>query len=87
MISDIIGKGFTVFGKAVCFAAETGDAAKAKLSVQSSSVIRMLVMAALYIVILKSGKCDPLAAILPLVFVQISISVTEFFRKEAAKSK
>lgn len=65
--------------------AQGGDPAKAKMAVQGSSVLRLLVLAAVYIVVLKAKFCDPIAAILPLVFVQISISVTEFFRKDGDK--
>lgn len=63
----------------------TGEAAKATLAVRSSSTIRMLALAAIYIVILKSGVCDPLAAVLPLIFVRISITMLEFFRKDGEK--
>lgn len=65
--------------------AEGGDPAKAKAAVQGSSVLRLLVLAGLYILVLKSTPLDPLAAILPLVFVQISIYLTEFFRREGEK--
>ena len=65
--------------------AEGGDPGKAKAAVQGSSVLRMLILAAVYIVVLKTTTLDPLAAILPLVFVQISIYLTEFFRKDGEK--
>jgi hypothetical protein len=68
-------------------AEKTGEASKAKLSVQSSSVIRMLVLAVAYIAILKAGLCEPIAAILPLVFVQISITLMEYFRKDGGEQK
>lgn len=65
--------------------AEGGDPAKAKAAVQGSSVLRLLILLAIYIVVLKSTSLDPLAAVLPLVFVQIIIYLTEFFRKEGEK--
>lgn len=61
-------------------------AAKAKLLIQASSIVRLIVMAALYIVILKAKICDPLASILPLLFIRVGITVTEFFRKEGKKA-
>lgn len=66
-------------------AAETGDAAKATLSVRASAVWRLLAMAVILILVLRTGVCDPLAAVLPLIFIQISISLMEFFRKDGEK--
>lgn len=65
--------------------AEGGDPGKAKAAVQGSSVLRLIVLAAVYIVVLKTTTLDPLAAVLPLVFVQLSIYITEFFRKDGEK--
>ena len=62
-------------------AQETGDAKKAQLTLQGGTLVRLLVVAGLYIVILRTGVCDVLSSILPLVFVQFSITLTEFFRK------
>lgn len=64
-------------------AEKTGDAQKATLSIRASSTIRMLVLFAVYAVILAAGICDALAAILPLFFVQVSLNVTEYFRKDS----
>ena len=58
--------------------AEGGDPIKARAAVQGSSVLRLLV--------LRFTAFDPLAAVLPLVFVQISISLMEFFRKDGEKN-
>lgn len=66
-------------------AANTGDAKKAQLALQSGTILRMLVLAGLYILILKSGKCDPIATVLPLLLVQMSLRLTEFFRKDGEK--
>ncbi len=60
----------------------TGEAVKARVSVQVMALVRLLLLAVLYILILKSGACDPIAAILPLLFLQLSIVLTEFFRKD-----
>ena len=66
--------------------AEGGDPIKARAAVQGSSVLRLLVLAAAYILVLRFTAFDPLAAVLPLVFVQISISLMEFFRKDGEKN-
>lgn len=66
-------------------AAQTGNAAKASSVVQGSTVVRMLILALIYILILKNDICDPLAAILPLLFVRISIVLTEFFLRMVKK--
>jgi len=63
-------------------AVETGNAAKAQAEIRGGTMGRLLVVFLLLFVILKSGYCDPIAAVLPLVFVQLSIRVTEFFRKD-----
>ncbi|MGM9521511.1 MAG: ATP synthase subunit I [Oscillospiraceae bacterium] len=68
-------------------AESTGETGKAKLSVQSSSVIRLLILAVIYIIVLKAGMCDPVASILPLLFVQLSITILEFFRRDGGKQK
>ena len=60
----------------------TGEAVKARVSVEVMALVRLLLLAVLYILILKSGACDPIAAILPLLFLQLSIVLTEFFRKD-----
>lgn len=65
--------------------AEDGDPGKAKAAVQGSSVLRLLILAAVYIVILKATPLDPLASILPLVFVQVSIYLYEFLRRDGEK--
>ena len=72
--------------KAVDRAAEHGeDAAKAKLSIQRDSIVRKIVLLVLYVLLLKSGSCDLLATILPLVFVQLGVYITGLFRKGGAK--
>lgn len=60
--------------------AQRGEAAKAALAVQSSSVYRFLGMAVILILAFRAGVCDPLAALLPLLFVQVVIQIAEFFR-------
>lgn len=62
-------------------------AARARLAIQGGSVVRLLVLAGVYILILSTDVCDPLAAILPLLFVQPCLMVLEYFRKDGEKTK
>lgn len=73
--------------RAVDKAENTGEAAKAKLAVQSSSTVRLLVLAIIYVIVLKTKICDPVAAILPLIFLRVSITLIEFFRRDGEKKK
>jgi len=73
--------------RAIDQATTTGEAAKAKLSVQSSAGIRLLVIAVVLFVAFHAEVCDPVAALLPLLFMQVSMNVIEFFRKDGEKSK
>ncbi len=65
--------------------AEGGDPAKAKAAVQGSSVVRLVALLAIYILVLKTTHLDPLASVLPLVFVQLSLYGIEFFRRDGEK--
>lgn len=60
-------------------------AAKATLSVQRNSLMRKFALIAIYILLLRSKCLAPLPLILPLVFVQASIYILEFFRKDGGK--
>lgn len=62
--------------------AQAGDPVKARAQVQGSSVLRLFALAVIYIITLRTGIFDPIAAVLPLVFLQVSISLVEFFRKD-----
>ena len=63
-------------------ATETGDAAKAKREIRSAFSARLLVLFLLYFLILKTGRLDAVAALLPMLFAQLSLRVIEFFRKD-----
>ena len=67
-------------------AVSTGDAAGATLSVRFSAVWRLLGMALILIAAFRAELCDPVAALLPLLFVQLSINLTEFFRRDGEKA-
>ena len=51
---------------------------------KGSYPIRMLVLAALFVLLAVSGWFDILALVLPLTFVRPAITVAEFFRKKGA---
>ena len=55
---------------------------KAQLEIQTSSVVRPLVLALIYVVLFRAKVCDPVAALLPLLFAQVAIKVLEFFRND-----
>lgn len=58
---------------------------KAQLQIQSSSVIRLVVLVIIYILLFRARLCDPLAAILPLLFAQVSLKLIEFFHKDESE--
>ena len=63
--------------------AANGDSPqKVQLEIQTSSVVRPLVLALIYIVLFRAKVCDPVAALLPLLFAQVAIKVLEFFRND-----
>ena len=55
-------------------AANGGSPQKAQLEIQTYSVVRPLVF--------RAKVCDPVAALLPLLFAQVAIKVLEFFRND-----
>ena len=63
-------------------AANGGSLQKAQLEIQTSSVVRPLVLALIYVVLFRAKVCDPVAALLPLLFAQVAIKVLEFFRND-----
>ena len=63
-------------------AANGGSPQKAQLEIQTSSVVRPLVLAVIYIVLFRVKVCDPVAALLPLLFAQVAINVLEFFHND-----
>ncbi len=63
-------------------AAAGDNALKARMSIQSSSVVRTAILAVIYVLLFRAKICDPLAALLPLLFAQAAIKLIEFFRKD-----
>lgn len=68
-------------------AASGGSPQRAQLEIQTSSVVRPVVLVIIYILLFRAKLCDPVAAILPLLFAQVCIKLIEFFRKEPTKGK
>lgn len=63
-------------------AARDQDPQRAQLSIQASSVVRLLVLAAIYILLFRAEVCDPVAALIPLLLAQAALKFVEFFRKD-----
>ncbi len=67
---------------AVDHAARDKTPKRAQLEIQMGSVIRLVLLIAIYALLFHAGLCDPIAAILPLLFAQFALKVLEFFRKD-----
>lgn len=61
------------------------DVKGGKALVQSSYIIRLLVIFAILFVCAKTGLFNPFALVLPLAFIRPVITVSEFFRKKGEK--
>ena len=61
--------------------AEGQNVAGGKVTVQLSFIVRMAVLFIVLFALIKSGLCDSLASVLPLVFTRPILSIGEFFRK------
>ncbi len=61
------------------------DVKGGKSLVQFSYATRMIVLFIVLFALAKSGLCDPLALVIPLLFVRVTITVAEFFRKPEEK--
>ena len=51
---------------------------------KASYPVRILILAVLLIALAKSGICNVIALVLPLVFVRPTLTIAEFFRKKEA---
>ena len=52
-----------------------------KATIQLSFLLRYVLLFVILFAFAKSGLCNPIALVLPLVFTRPIISITEFFRK------
>lgn len=57
------------------------DVKGGQVQIKLSYTLRMIAIIAILLVCVKSGLCNALASVLPLVFVRPVIMVAEFFRK------
>ena len=57
------------------------------LSLDWNLLFTVINLVIFYILIFRAKLCDPVAAILPLLFAQVSLKLIEFFRKDPAKSE
>ena len=80
-IGNFVSLSITV-SNALDSAARDNDPQRAQLSIQASSVIRLLVLAAIYILLFRAKLCDPIAALLPLLLAQGVLKLVEFFRND-----
>lgn len=64
--------------------AEAGDVKGGEKMLKSSYPLRLLALAAVLVVLAKTGIFDVLALVLPLAFVHIVIMIWGFFRKKGA---
>ena len=62
--------------------AEAGDPVSGQKLMRSSYPIRLLVMAGVLFLCAKSGICDVIAMVLPLLFVRPILTIVEFFKKK-----
>jgi len=75
---------FAVMTLSVVRAESAESPERGALQVRLNYIIRMIVLAAVLIVALKSKIFDPVATVLPLCFIRIAIFVSELFRKKEA---
>lgn len=61
------------------------DVKGGKAAIKASYTLRLLIMGVLLLVFAKSGHCNALAMVCPLVFVFPILTVIEFFRKAGGK--
>lgn len=67
--------------------AEQDNVKGGKALIQSSYILRTAVLAVVLFACIKSGFCDVIALLLPLVFVRPILTVGEFFRKSGDNEK
>ena len=62
--------------------AENQDVKGGQAVIKSSYLLRMVVLFVLMFACVKSGLCNVLALVIPLVFVRPVLTIGEFFRKK-----
>lgn len=66
--------------------AEKNDVKGGKATIKASMTGRLLAMAVILVIFIKSGYCHALALLIPLIFTRPILTVYEFFRKSGEKS-
>ena len=66
--------------------AKEDDAKTGKRLVQTSQTVRLLVLAVLLFALGKSGLCNVIALVVPLVFVRFTLTLQEFFRRKPGET-
>lgn len=62
--------------------AEQQDVKTGKAMIQRSMLLRTVAMFVVFFALVKSGLCNVIALVVPLVFVRPTITISEFFRKK-----
>ena len=70
-----------VASEAAADKAMNDDVKGGKAAIKASFRMRLIIMAALLILLARSGACNPIAMVVPLLVVRPVITVVEFFRK------
>ena len=78
---------FGIMGFFLLRASKADNTAKAKLYAGGTYGLRMVALLVVLVLLLKTGRFDPLATLIPLCFIRISIFITEYFRKKGAKTE
>jgi len=62
--------------------AESQDVKGGQATIKASYVLRLLVMALVLFAFAKSGLCNVIALVVPLIFVRFTLTIAEFFRRK-----
>ena len=62
--------------------AQNQDVKGGQATIKASYILRLLVMALVLFAFAKSGLCNAIALVVPLIFVRITLTVAEFFRRK-----
>lgn len=57
-----------------------------QMLMQTSYIMRLVVIFLVLFILVKSGLCNPFAAVIPLLFTRPTITLAEFFRKPGEQS-
>lgn len=66
--------------------AQQQEITRGKVTVRLSYLVRMIVLFVLLFALVKSGLCNMITAVLPLVFTRPILTIAEFFRKSGEET-